>query len=170
MSFAQQLANRVVASMDTWLQAQVSKFEQACVARSDQGHSGVRHETDPVLSGFDHSLVTEKMRKVVEGFGFSSADVQIAGRWCTSIGAPKDVLVVTADWGSLCHAAGSEQKGPPQGGHIQICALCQEERPVVVLSPCGHVICLTCEQKRSNRPQCPFCRQHVNSVTHGLLN
>ncbi|CAE7697690.1 unnamed protein product [Symbiodinium sp. CCMP2456] len=162
------MANRTVASEDTWLQEQVSKFEKACVARSDQGHSSVCHYTDGLLAGFSGSSMQEKMLNVVQSFGFSSTDVdckyQQLGPHVFGY-----VLVVKADWGSLRPAAGGEQKGPAQGGHIQICALCQEARPVVVLSPCGHVMCHTCEQQRPNRPQCPFCRQQVNSVTQGLF-
>merc|ERR1711920_591246 len=50
------------------------------------------------------------------------------------------------------------------GNLTMICAICQEDRPMQTISPCGHLICGTCWASASGAGYCPFCRGIVVNV------
>lgn len=54
-------------------------------------------------------------------------------------------------------------------GHVHVCAVCEEEKPMVVMAPCGHVICRDCKENLTNADQCPFCRKLLICTTQGLF-
>ena len=55
----------------------------------------------------------------------------------------------------------------PQGTSSR-CPVCLENRPVVVLMPCGHVVCQQCQASHRFR-QCPMCRVDFTGATKGLF-
>lgn len=90
---------------------------------------------------------------------------------CTGIGPYRFVIWVS--WKNVSRDALSEAEPPKKRlkGHIQTCQVCEEKKSLVVLAPCGHVMCQDCrnEQTLKQSARCPFCRQHVLCVTDGLF-
>jgi len=56
-----------------------------------------------------------------------------------------------------------EQSCP--GNLMMTCGICQEEKPMQTIVPCGHLICHSCwDSAGMSTGVCPFCRGHVFNV------
>ena len=101
-----------------------------------------------------------EFKKLLQDLGFSSYSVKAHSR-----GNGVAQVDLHASWAM-------EPMNPPKKllkGHEATCAVCHEKKSMIVLAPCGHVICRECKGKQSNTAQCPFCRQKIDSVTEGLF-
>lgn len=66
---------------------------------------------------------------------------------CTGIGPYRFVIWVS--WKNVSRDA--KEAEPPKKrlrGHIQTCQVCEEKKSLVVLAPCGHVMCQDCRNER----------------------
>eukprot|EP00434_Breviolum_minutum_P038769 symbB.v1.2.034404.t1/scaffold4434.1/size39729/2 len=70
-------------------------------------------------------------------------------------------FLVRATW-PVADAASPKEASPERARGTSItCPICHEQRPAVVLMPCGHVVCRNCRRCRKFR-QCPMCRGPEN--------
>ena len=77
-------------------------------------------------------------------------------------------FLVRATW-PVADAASPKEASPERARGTSItCPICHEQRPAVVLMPCGHVVCRNCRRCRKFR-QCPMCRGPVSSASNGLF-
>lgn len=52
-----------------------------------------------------------------------------------------------------------------QGSNLVLeCGVCSSERPMLRVSPCGHLVCQICSQEILRLARCPFCRKAVAEV------
>lgn len=49
------------------------------------------------------------------------------------------------------------------------CNICLEEKPILIMNPCGHEICEDCFKKLKKK-KCPFCRADVLSLVNPVTN
>ena len=150
-STAQQLASDQ-QKMQRWIDQAVAQFERRCEQASlaaqcsavmDVEHLDVLRSLQQVPKAT--SSFIEALRQALAAHGFSTLKV-----WGT--GALKNVgnipyypyLRVQASWNreapqdeSPCRAGA----GCHQAGQISTCAICNEDRSLVALAPCGHTLC-----------------------------
>ncbi|CAE7500525.1 SSM4 [Symbiodinium sp. CCMP2592] len=168
MSFAQRLAHNSGTSrqqiIQHWVRQQVGNFETECGKVSDRGGYVARYDcrvnSMPCLG---HHREIEPFRlallQALQNHGFRSLSVEQVTRLSCQ------VLHVAASWDQLDEAEGCQG---PAGGIVASCGICHEDRPLVALAPCGHVLCSGCQQLLRDKP-CPFCRQPVQAVTRGIF-
>ncbi|CAE7032535.1 unnamed protein product [Symbiodinium natans] len=179
MAFAQRLSQR---SLDTrrrvpqqWAAQQVAQFERKCEAATDRGGLSASHdcqrfklmpvlEDDPNREAFRQALL-----QALQHHGFSR--LVVIKEWGSYLTERDERLTIKASWDGLAEAPGC---GPADGGagngsgFVGSCGICQEDRPLVALAPCGHALCQGCQQQLRGQP-CPFCRQPVQGATRGLF-
>ena len=82
-----------------------------------------------------------------------------------------NMFFITVSWKNVSRDASAEPPKKRLKGHTRTCQVCEEKKSMVVLAPCGHVLCQDCREKQTKQKnyQCPFCRQHVICVTEGLF-
>mmetsp|Transcript_44019 Transcript_44019/g.82280 ORF Transcript_44019/g.82280 Transcript_44019/m.82280 type:complete len:202 (+) Transcript_44019:66-671(+) len=187
-SFAQHLARQAASERarrlaedaeraSKWVQDQLEQFKKVCETQSLKGKMSASHYTEHLPRVYFESrkdVLFNELQGELANLGFS--ELRLAWKhdlkrkvfapsvgWTTSTGVG---IAIEASWDGLDEPP---EAGPHfQGGASGICAICKEEGRVVVLAPCGHVMCNMCQQKQGGR-QCPFCRQAVRCVTHGLF-
>ncbi len=88
-----------------------------------------------------------------------------------SVGIGNSRFSIRISWKNVSRDAPAEPPKKRLKGHTQTCQVCEEKKSLVVLAPCGHVMCQDCRDKQTKKQnlQCPFCRQHVLCVTNGLF-
>ena len=177
MSFVQRLSQRSSAAQDQqvasdrqkiqqWVAAQVTRFEQACEQESDRGNFAAsfsfRAEV-PQLNRLNTDSYQTELQQTLGAYGFENLAVAVNNfndRFSCR-------LSFSASWGG----AGAERceagRTTARGGFVGPCGICHEDRPLVVLAPCGHALCRTCQQQIGR--ECPFCRQCVHTTTCGLF-
>mmetsp|Transcript_7073 Transcript_7073/g.16327 ORF Transcript_7073/g.16327 Transcript_7073/m.16327 type:complete len:119 (+) Transcript_7073:217-573(+) len=114
------------------------------------------------FQGFTPEEVCERLRYKLGELGFAELSVH----WAPGIN-------VHASWAGITPAKDasadqSKKRKKPSGGCSRTCKICLELAPLVVLSPCGHVLCEDCQTARDSN-HCPFCRRPVCCVTDGLF-
>mmetsp|Transcript_653 Transcript_653/g.1745 ORF Transcript_653/g.1745 Transcript_653/m.1745 type:complete len:180 (-) Transcript_653:308-847(-) len=175
-TIAQRLANKaeatVKAAVDNWMHNQHDAFLNVCDRAAAKGYKEARSNVNisellQSVPGLHPSLLVDGMTNALTADGFSAVTVDHC--WADCWGRQARMINMQASWADLKADTEGAAGGHMQGGHSQTCALCQEERPTVVLAPCGHVMCNSCEERRPDRRHCPFCRQAVSSVTNGLF-
>lgn len=55
------------------------------------------------------------------------------------------------------------QRKPAVSSLVRECVVCLEEREVIALIPCGHLVCTTCSGHFFCKHTCPVCRGRVES-------
>lgn len=60
--------------------------------------------------------------------------------------------------------AAPEPESPQQRGNVGVllCNICLESAPTLVLIPCGHILCVACDNNIALT--CPFCRSAISST------
>lgn len=108
----------------------------------------------------------------VKGLGFSSHKIEerIVIPDGVRQGVNSNKFSIAVSWKNVSR----DPSEPPKKrlkGHARTCQVCEEKKSMVVLAPCGHVLCQDCREKQTKQKnyQCPFCRQHVICVTEGLF-
>ena len=155
--------------VDGWIKQVSRKFENECRTASRNGHMKVEVQTPcvPEDSQDCHGLFNKELKQMLERYEFPHVDA-----WAMSVRGALAFKVV-ADWSRVVVASDSSDCSShsphARGGHRQTCGICEEDRSMVVLSPCGHVLCRACRCGLGRRPKCPFCRRQVDSATDGLF-
>ena len=155
----------------------IEKFKGACKGASEDGlYQHSRCYNLKPLSFLPHSFskylqidvpswLKSEFEKLLQGLGFATYSVEVDWKYAsksTSTPTPTPSVRLQASWASPMEPAKKLLKG-----HEAPCAVCQETKSLIVLAPCGHVICRECKQRTT--AQCPFCRQNVTCVTEGLF-
>ena len=142
------------------------EFMEACrkAARNQKNSCDIRvglsEEVEKRAGGKD--ITQQKLRAMLVELGFHDGRVQRPGPWDFYD------FKVSASWPV---ADATSPKEPPQKrarGTSITCPICHEHRPAVVLMPCGHVVCRSCQRCQQFR-QCPMCRGPVSSASNGLF-
>ena len=117
-------------------------------------------------------VTQQKLRAMLVELGFHDGTVERKGPVPVPVLGGYSVIPehfqLTATW-PVADAA--SPKEPPQKrarGTSITCPICHEQRPAVVLMPCGHVVCRDCQRHQQFR-QCPMCRGPVSSASNGLF-
>ena len=162
MAFARRLSQQTAAStaqqlasdqqkMQRWVDQAVAQFEKRCEQASLRAkcsaEMNVQHlhvakslqQAPKTTESFTNAL-----QQALEAHGFITLQVFGVGSlgwreglWC------HEYVRVTASWSqapqdeSPCRAGA----GCHQAGQIGTCAICNEDRSLVVLAPCGHTLC-----------------------------
>ncbi|CAE7255241.1 unnamed protein product [Symbiodinium pilosum] len=151
-------------------------LNEACETQSQQGLVSAIHCTDNLPHMHFESrkdVLFNELQLELAALGFSNLklawkhdvkpeEIQGASGYIISLS-----ILIEVSWDGLEKPAADDTKAP-RGGTAGTCAICGESRRIVVLAPCGHVMCSKCRQKQSSR-SCPFCRQPVRCVTNGLF-
>lgn len=190
MSFAQQLATKTAAAMEefrrseevetqrllqTWVAETKEKFmadcEEAALQRKCCCRMLLDHPDHLIRRDVGESLLLEQLQAMLSELGFHKGIVTLETMWQKKGGRWQNIrcLQLTARW-TVDDAASSGSDTPPKaaGGSCATCPICHDQRPPVVLVPCGHVVCRDC-QRDHRMKKCPMCREVTTSATRGLF-
>ena len=150
---------RSTSQVDT----QLVRLKKVCEERSAAGQFDATFQTNISRRGSclakgpandqDLRIMTAALKKL----GFPSVDVQKV---------PPFALRLEVSW-KACQADEPPKKRARGATHI--CIVCAQMKAMVVLAPCGHVMCEACNEKKPKKNECPFCREGVICVTNGLF-
>ena len=182
MSFVQRLSRQSSAAHDQqvasdrreiqqWVAAQVTRFEHACEQESRDGRFGARINGGVKVPGLKHHSMDNyerELQQALGAYGFERLTVVVNNFVFRPLdGVHRCNLLIEASWGRA-RAEGCEASPTTAcGGFVGPCGICHEDRQLVALAPCGHVLCRTCQQQIGH--QCPFCRKPVRTATCGLF-
>ena len=163
MAFRQQLARNSVNVHQAWLAEIKDKFMKDCEKASRSGHCSYwrQYETPAHCNDRrEREFLRQQGQELLVELGFPEGKLT----WLHD-----GVFRLEVEW-SPEDATCSIPEPQPQTnrGFCTTCPICQEHRPVVVLVPCGHVICGDCHRCQQLR-QCPMCRGPITSATNGLF-
>lgn len=155
MSFAQSLGRKAGGSREQFMEKTLKDFMKACETRATNGfcQCGKSYTKPDWWSDGD----TKTLKQRVDELGFSSVSVSTWYAHC---------IELSARWSLESQAPEKTETGP--SGTSSTCPICHETRPVVALTPCGHVVCQQCQESQRFR-QCPMCRTQVTGATRGLF-
>ncbi|CAL1155666.1 unnamed protein product [Cladocopium goreaui] len=162
------------AKCQQWLEEQIKRFKEHCIEQSEHGkNSGKMVLSDIKWPKGKKDECFELLKQELQKLGFEKVEIKCAlvDKWRGS-GAFSGLMFVSeptihASWKLLPNEC-IEEEPQVTGGMIDTCAICAEVRPLVVLVPCGHVVCADCHSKRITQ-RCPFCRNVVRCTTQGLF-
>lgn len=149
MNFAQHLGRVSKSAQEKFIQETIEKFKTQCQVNASQGlcscELGFHKPTC-----FDEQFPA--MIQKLDDMGFDSLRVEKnpPARFNIEKQSPER----------------KRRRKDPQGTSSS-CPVCLENRPVVVLMPCGHVVCQQCQASRFR--QCPTCCVDVTGATKGLF-
>ena len=119
----------------------------------------------------DESIFLEQLQAMLSELGFHKGIVTVETMWQKKGVCWQNVrcLQLTAQW-TVEDAVSSGSDTPPKaaGGSCATCPICHDQRPPVVLVPCGHVVCRDCHRDHRLK-KCPMCREATTSATRGLF-
>ena len=179
MAFRQQLATRSANAqqaydaetqqmLQAWRAETSQQFIQACEAAADERQYSCKIDIvkpqNLLNRGVEREVFEQPLEELLMELGFPEGKVD----------AYPEKFKLSVKW-SLEDATGSI----PEPQHTQrrphtvessraTCPICQEHGLLVVLVPCGHVICRDCHRSGQLR-ECPFCRKTITSATDGLF-
>lgn len=187
MTFAQSLARKAddvekkldaqeALEIQAWAAEVLERIKERCIRASAQGHydySCVTTVCEEARKG-NRGLAKKLLDQHLRGLGFNRVSVAAASPADISHLRPGEVCFRTeVSWKLVSRIAISTTAEPAAKrlkGYLGRCQLCEENRSMIALAPCGHVLCRECRQKQARRDQkCPFCRQVVVCVTEGLF-
>ena len=159
MSFAQSLGTRFGVAATNYADNIVRKFRAECEAAADNVKTFVSFE-EQLPGGWNNSDV-KFVKALVEGqiakMGFNEWSVKFVKQ-------PRiDYFLFTASWS---RAAPQNESAADPAGSTSTCPVFHEDRPVVALMPCGHVVCRQCQGQLR---QCPMCRIQLTGATRALF-
>ncbi|CAE7502668.1 SSM4 [Symbiodinium microadriaticum] len=179
MSFVQRLSRQSSAVQDQlvasdreeiqqWVAAQVARFEDACEQESRRGKFEAQlfdAVLVPRLKCLSPDNYETELQQALGAYGFEHLTVEVKNLGFSVIRGGD--LSISASWGRAGVEGCEAGLTTARGGFVGPCGICHEDRPMVVLAPCGHVLCRTCQQQIGH--QCPFCRKPVRTTTCGLF-
>ncbi|CAK9034406.1 ERAD-associated E3 ubiquitin-protein ligase DOA10 [Durusdinium trenchii] len=150
-----------IQKMRKFVATEVEKFKTKCTSASQQGEYTWNNYSDAELPcGGNYQEYESEFKRHMDSLGFTSFSVSGVLRY----------IHLKASWDKVARDASAEPPKKRLKGHVRTCAVCEENKPMIVLAPCGHVICHDCKDKqKQNGDKCPFCRQSVVCVTDGLF-
>ena len=108
------------------------------------------------------ATIGQVLENGLKDFGFSeyslSPDIHLAT--CDR----KLRFFIKVSWKNVSRDATAEPPKKRLKGHTGKCQVCEEKKSLVVLAPCGHIMCQDCRDEQTKDLKCPFCRQHVLPV------
>ena len=152
MSFAKGLLTRAGAANRNYAEYVVQKFQAQCVVAADEGKTSFTLKEN--CSGRNVDMVMDLVEAQLDQMGFDSCNVDYDAY---------SNLFITASWQ---RAAPEKEPAADRAGSTGTCPVCHEDRPVVALMPCGHVVCKQCQGQLR---QCPMCRIQLTGATRALF-
>eukprot|EP00435_Cladocopium_sp_Y103_P056708 s601_g19.t1 len=171
MTFAQSLAQKAddfekkldakeALEIQTWAAEMLDRIKAECTRASEQGHydySGVTTVCQEARKG-NRGLAKKLLEQHLRGLGFNRVRVADA----TSPAADSIVMVKDLAPGEVCFrmegswklvsrsatSTSAEPAAKRLKGHLGRCQLCEENRSMIALAPCGHVLCGECREKQ----------------------
>lgn len=141
---------------------EIEDLKSCCTRASEDGKYEVSILTDYISTSraCNVGLAKRELEKHAERLGFP--------RFAISNGPS---YLVKVSWKDVPRDASAEPPKKRLKGHVRTCQVCEEKKSIVVLAPCGHVLCEDCREKQTkqNNQNCPFCRQRVICATDGLF-
>ncbi|CAE7460436.1 SSM4 [Symbiodinium natans] len=182
MSFAKRMSRQSTTSranqldcdrqkVQKWVLETAGELERECeqASRNASFSASIKVEYMTVLNSLqqlprDWETLSQALQRGLKAHGFSKLTIKSV-TW--------NKLSVRAEWDET--SSEDSEDGPCSGGadchragRVDTCGICDEDRSLVALAPCGHVLCKECGQQLRHR-QCPFCRQPVQCATRGLF-
>ena len=158
MSFAEQLGRTTKLAQDSFLDESLKcleEFKELCQLEAANGNCSCSAQFNKPRFFYAH-LPT--LKRKLEEMGFQSCNIYHSSEtWIIQIGAT---------WKIESPEPKRRRKEPT--GSSNTCPVCLEHRPVVALTPCGHVVCKQCQQSQQFR-ECPMCRESVTGATKALF-
>ena len=157
MSFRQQFAKNSVNVHQAWLADIKNQFVQECEKASRSGRCFCDADYGwPAHSKNEREkeFTRKQLQELLMELGFPEGKVKLS-----TSGTLFRIEVQWSPEDADCKVS------PPQTsrGTCTTCPICQEHRPVVVLVPCGHVICQDCHDCKQ-LCECPMCRAAITSA------
>ncbi|CAE8612582.1 unnamed protein product [Polarella glacialis] len=161
MDFLQQLREvssrrQQYAEQNRAATALIEEFHKKCLLAAQKGETECRYEDSMFyyIGNFlnDKSLLLLD-KKLQETFGPNS-------RSWVSLSDGRRGIVLTASWSEALRRA-VQQSNVPRSNLISQCPVCLCRAEVVALTPCGHVLCVTCSTNFHRGATCPVCREPV---------
>jgi len=109
-----------------------------------------KHQTDKDYRRKVLDMLTAELPKL----GFQQADIKL------NLSLGLGTVILELDWSNLRHDVGDRDKAHDKGNLIKECPVCNQDRPMSCLNPCGHLCCSTCHEGK-----CPICRTEVMTST-----
>ena len=160
MSFAQSLREQAMESRTRFREEIFSDFYFKCEERAFEGCFSCDKRVPKPEWWSGEDMKTLKQR--VDELGFTHCFVCE----CSDKSKKKMILQLSAYWELDSQAP--EKTGTGPSGTSSTCPICHEIRPVVALTPCGHVVCKQCQESQQFG-RCPMCRTQVTGATQGLF-
>lgn len=156
MAVAQELGRATKAAHEKIVKESIEHFVAACRGRAAQGLCSCKASFEMPKC---YTELLPLLRQSMNEMGFERVSV---GGEHFDHGMKYEIF---AEWKV---EPASKKSGEGVEGTSSICPVCLENRPVVALTPCGHVVCQKCQGSHQFR-QCPTCRAHVTGATRALF-
>eukprot|EP00435_Cladocopium_sp_Y103_P016322 s588_g4.t1 len=146
--------------LQLWVAEIKEKFMAECVQASHKGQLSctmwVEQPQHLPSRGVTNDLLQQQLQGLLAELGFQDGTVSAFN--CYALNC-YDRAQMIAKWSADDATSTSLQPIPTvSGGTCVTCPICHEDRPAVVLVPCGHVVCRDCHRSQQLR-QCPMCRK-----------
>eukprot|EP00438_Fugacium_kawagutii_P032396 Skav234899 [mRNA] locus=scaffold840:689777:690286:+ [translate_table: standard] len=167
MSFAEQLGQTSFAATkachDQWVEETLQTLRTRCQNAAERGGCASETRVYRPRLGEDVALVT--LRQKVADLGFHKVVVDIVG----NRGHKSEMLVrIRVEWHMGSASGVPDDANIAPQGIKGTCPICQENRHMVALTPCGHTVCKQCYGSCQLR-ECPMCRQTLTGATRALF-
>ena len=150
MSFAQELAAASMSAQEKFFQQTVENFMTECKYKAAKGFCSCSalYSKPSYLTQESLEILRERLHELglVDVFATMGSALTLKATWKLK---PQE----------------QEKTGK---GTSSMCPVCFENGHVVVLTPCGHVVCKQCQASQKFQ-QCPMCRQGVTGATKALF-
>lgn len=161
MSFVQQLGRATMAARETFAEQTMQELMRQCQDHASWGCSSCVTNIQASPQVRDGEGVRLILHEKLQEMGFE--DISVSQRWLPQ---QRWNYHIQVKW--KVEAKVPENTGKEPEGTSSTCPVCLENRPVVALIPCGHVVCQQCQGSQQFR-QCPMCRADVTGATRALF-
>ena len=161
------LCHSAVSMMGSKAAKELDLIKDQCDKASEKGLYGISIAAHMYIARrlANADLAKRLLLQNLKGLGFSKILVPDFSHSST-------ILRIEISWKDVSRVSRISPEPPAKRlkGHTGTCQVCEERGSMVVLVPCGHVLCRDCRDSQAKRNQnCPFCRQHVTCATDGLF-
>mmetsp|Transcript_5070 Transcript_5070/g.11885 ORF Transcript_5070/g.11885 Transcript_5070/m.11885 type:complete len:161 (+) Transcript_5070:23-505(+) len=153
MSFVQTLVTATEQGMQKLVLEIVKDAKNECMRCAKQGSNEAVLNSNKTknLGQAARAFVEKEVKCSLDSLGFTQ--VSTSSRPWAELN-----FSVTLVW-PVVDAPKESSSGTGSGNHVLSCGICKEQKPVVCLVPCGHLLCAGC----GGADTCPFCRQAVSA-------